>query len=200
MSSFTPYASRRAFMQALTAMPVAVSVEAAPWREALATIHREHDDEAALLCRTREGRTLSRARYHRAESFFGTLEGGILTCNNEVLYYSGIVAQLALNSHLLDIGFADEWCARHIGLRVAKALAYANATGLGHAYPDMAKLAVVLTPYWKWRQPRWDEPLPNDGGFTVDQVRSPLRALLNRVHEVTGHPRPSGWRRRFGGR
>jgi hypothetical protein len=200
MSNFNPNASRRAFMRALTAIPVAVSVEAAPWSEALAAIHREHDDEAALLCRTREGRTLSRARYHRAESFFGMLETGSLTCNNEVLYYSGIVAQLALNSHLLDIGFADEWCARHIGLRVAKALGYANATGLGHACPEMGRLAVVLTPYWKWRQPRWDDPLPTDGGFTVDQVLPPLRALLNRVHEVTGHTRPSGWRRRFGGR
>jgi len=116
MSNFTPNASRRALLRALTVMPVAVSVETAPWSEALATIHREHDDEAALLCRTREGRTLSRARYHRAESFFGTLEAGILTCNKDVLYYSGIVAQLALNSHLLDIGFADDWCARHIGL------------------------------------------------------------------------------------
>ena len=200
MSDFNPNASRRALLQALTAMPVAVSVGTAIGGGALATLHMAQHDEPALLCRTREGRILSRARYHRAESFFGTLRAGILTSNNEVLYYSGIVAQLALNSHLLDIGFADEWCAHFIGLRVAKALDHANASGLGHDCPDMARLAMVLTPYWKWRQPRWDEPLPADGSFTVDQELPLLRALLNRVHEVTGHPRPSGWRRRFGGK
>lgn len=199
-SSVVPRTSRRALLQALTATPVAVSVVASPWNEALATLHKEHNDEPALLCRSREGRSLSRFRYHRAESFFDTLEAGILTSNDEVLYYSGIVAQLALSGHLLDLGFEDGWCARFIGLRVAKALAYANATGLGHACPDMVRLAVVLTPYWKWRQPRWDEPIPADGGFTADEVRPLLRALLNRVHEVTGHTRPNGWRRRLAGR
>jgi len=200
MGKIAPTTSRRFLLRALTAMPVAVSIVASPWCEALAALHREHDDEPALLCRSGEGRSLSRFRYHRAESFFETLEAGILTSNEDVLYYSGIVAQLTLSSHLLDIGFDDEWCARHIGLRVAKGLAYANVTGLGHACPDMARLAAVLTPYWKWRQPRWDDPTPADGGFTAGEVRPLLRALLNRVHEVTGHPRPNGWRRRLGGR
>ncbi|MDB5708245.1 MAG: hypothetical protein JWL96_315 [Sphingomonas bacterium] len=199
-SSIASRTSRRALLRALTATPVAVSVVTPPWSEALATLHREHNDEPAFLCRSREGRSLSRFRYHRAESFFGTLEAGILTGNDEVLYYSGIVTQLGLSAHLLDIGFEDEWCARHIGLRVAKGLAYANATGLGHTCPDMSRLAMVLTPYWKWRQPRWDDPMPADGGFTADQVRPLLRALLNRVQEVTGHSRPNGWRRRLGGR
>lgn len=192
--------SRRALLRALTTMPVGVSLVASPWSEVLAVLHKEHEDEPALLSRSREGRSLSRFRYHQAESFFQTLEAGILTSNGEILYYSGIVAQLALSSHLLDIGFEDEWCARYIGLRIAKSLAYANATGLGHDCPDMARLAAVLTPYWKWRNPRWDAPTPVDGGFTADQVRPLLRALLNRVHEATGHPRPSGWRRRLGGR
>jgi len=192
--------SRRALLRAMTTAPIGVSFVTSPWGEALAALHREHDDELTLLFRSREGRSLSRFRYHRAESFFEALEAGILTNNDDVLYYSGIVAQLALSGHLLDIGFEDEWCARHIGLRVAEGLAYANATGLGHACPDMMRLAVVLTPYWKWRQRRWDDPIPADGGFTADQVRPLLRALLNRVHEVTGHPRPNGWRRRFGAR
>lgn len=200
MSEIAPTASRRVLLRALATMPVAVSVVTSPWGEALAALHREHADEPALLCRSGEGRSLSRFRYHRAESFFQTLEAGILVSNDEVLYYSGIVAQLALSGHLLDIGFEDEWCARHIGLRVAKGLAYANATGLGHTCPDMARLAVVLTPYWKWRQPRLGDPIPVDGGFTVDDVHPLLRALLNRVREVTGQPRPNGWRRRFGSR
>lgn len=188
--------SRRVFLRALTATPVAASLVTPPWGEALATLHKEHDDEQVLLCRSRERRSLSRFRYHRAESFFETLEAGILTNNGEVLYYSGIVAQLALSSHLLDIGFEDEWCARHIGLRVAKSLAYANATGLGHECSDMARLAVVLTPFWKWNQlPRRGQPEPDDGGFTTEQIRPLLRALLEHVHRVTGHPRPRGWRR-----
>lgn len=199
-SSIASRTSRRALLRALTATPVAVSALTSPWAEALAALHKEHNDEPALVCRSRAGRSLSRFRYHRAESFFQTLEAGILTGNDEVLYYSGIVAQLALSAHLLDIGFEDEWCARHIGLRVAKSLAYANATGLGHACPDMGRLAAVLTPYWKWRQPRWGEPIPADGGFTADQVRPLLGKLLNHVREVTGHPRPNGWRRRFGDR
>lgn len=195
-SSIASSTSRRALLRALTATPVAFTVVTPPWSEALATLHREHDDEPALLCRSREGRSLSRFRYHRAESFFKTLEAGILTGNGEVLYHSGIVAQLALSGHLLDIGFADEWCARHIGLRVAKSLAYANATGLGHECPDMARLAVALTPYWKWNQPpRLGEPEPDDGGFTADQIRPLLRTLLDHVRRVTGHPRPRGWLR-----
>lgn len=199
-SSAVPHTSRRSLLRALTATPVAASLVSSPWGEALAALHQEHDDEPALLCRSKEGRSLSRLRYHRAESFFETLDAGILAHQNDVLYYSGIVAQLALSGHLLDIGFGDEWCARHIGLRVAKALAYANATGLGHTSPDMARLAAVLTPYWKWRQPRWDEPMPADGDFTAKQVRPLLRALLDRVHEITGHPRPNGWQRRYGGK
>lgn len=200
MGTITPATSRRSLLRALTATPVAASLVTSPWGEALAALHREHNDEPALLYRSKEGRSLSRFRYHRAESFFETLDVGMLTRNDEVLYYAGIVAQLALSAHLLDIGFEDEWCARHVGQRVSKALAYSNATGLGHACSDMAQLAAVLTPYWKWRQRRWDEPMPADGGFTADQVRPLLRALLDRVHEVTGHPRPNGWRRRYGGK
>ncbi|MEO9133337.1 MAG: hypothetical protein ABI240_19285 [Sphingomonas sp.] len=196
MGNTAPTTSRRVLLRALATMPVAVSVGTSPWSETLTMLHKEHDDEPALLCRSREGRSLSRFRYHRAESFFQTLEARILTSNDETLYYSGIVAQLALSGHLLDIGFEDEWCARHIGLRIAKSLAYANATGLRHECPDMARLAAVLTPYWKWNQPpRWGEPEPDDGGFTADQIRPLLRALLDHVHRVTGHPRPRGWRR-----
>ena len=192
--------ARRTLLRALTVTPLAVSIVTSPWSEALAALHKEHDDEPALLCRSKEGRKLSRSRCHRAESFFQTLEAGILTSNEDTLYYSGIVAQLSLSAHLLDIGFEDEWCARYIGLRIAKSLAYANATGLGHECPDMARLAVVLTPYWKWRQPRWSDPAPDDGGFNANEVRPLLRALLDRVHEVTGHPRPNGWRRRVASR
>ena len=85
--------------------------------------------------------------------------------------------------------------ARHIGLRVAKSLAYANATGFGHDCPEMARLAAVLTPYWKWNG--WDYGTePDDGGFAPTDVRPLLRALLDRVHHVTGHSRPKRWSNR----
>ncbi|MBA2932587.1 hypothetical protein HZF05_00635 [Sphingomonas sp. CGMCC 1.13654] len=140
---------------------------------------------------------MSRVRYHRAESFFRTLERVRCGRTSDTLYLAGIVAQLGLSAHLLDVGFPDDWCARHIGLRVTKALTYANATGFGHECADMARLADVLTPYWVWRRPHLDgEPTPDNGGFTIEQIQPLLRALLERVHSVTGHPRPNGWHQR----
>jgi hypothetical protein len=193
-----PTTSRRALLGALTAAPVAALVPVvSPWSDALASLHRRYGDDAPTLTRTEAGRRLSRARYHRAEDFFP--DSGLHRHHDwhSFLYRAGITAQLGLSSHLLDVGFTDPWCARHIGLHVAKSLAYANATGFGHDCPDMARLAAVLTPYWKWNTPRSiEDPVPDDGGFTPEQVRPLLRALLDRVHQVTGHPRPHGWRRR----
>jgi hypothetical protein len=187
--------SRRALLRALTVTPVVIPTIAPPWGETLAILRRDHDDEPVSIGRSKEGRSLSRSRYHTAESFFASIEAGFSSRRGDMLYRAGIVAQLALSAHLLDVGFPDTWCARHIGLRVAKSLAYANATGLAHDCPGMARLAIVLTPYWKWNRSRWDEPEPDDGGFTVHEVRPLLRALLDRVHDVTGHPRPTSWRR-----
>jgi hypothetical protein len=153
----------------------------------------------ATLVRTRAGRELSRARYHTAESFFGPIEQAFPLPLEDLLYRSGIVVQLGLSAHLLDVGFADAWCARYVGLSVAYALAYANATGLGHHCPDMNRLAEVLTPYWKWNAVHlWDAPPPDDGGFTADEIRALLRPLLDRIYDVTGHPRPKGWCGRSG--
>ena len=42
---------------------------------------------------------------------------------------------------------------------------------------------------------RSDKPRPDNGGFTLEEVRPLLRALLDRVHDITGHRRPNGWRR-----
>jgi hypothetical protein len=106
----------------------------------------------------------------------------------DFLYGAGIVAQLALSSHLLDVGFPDAWCARYIGLYVARSLAYANASGLGLACTETARLAQVLNPYSKWNcRSLADGPRPNDGGFTYDEARALLRALIDHVGYVTGH-------------
>lgn len=141
-------------------------------------------------------RSLSRFRYHNAESFFESLGRGFYDRSDEMLYQSGMVAQLALSAHLLDVGFSDAWNARHIRLDVGKGLAYANATGFAHHCPDMTRLTAVLSPYWKWGHVhRFGKPRPDDGAFTIEEVRTILRALLDRAHDVTGHPRPNGWRR-----
>jgi hypothetical protein len=198
MEKPTPTTSRRALLRTLTAAPVAVAAiqAASPWGEALAALHDHYDDHPATLIRTKAGRELSEARYDRAEEFFPDRKAYAKSHRDHFLYFAGITAQLGLSSHLLDIGFNDRWCARHIGLRVAKSLAYANATGFGHHCDRMERLAAVLTPYWKWNRPRYrGEPEPDDGGFDQDQVRALLRALLDHVHHVTGHSRPDSWRR-----
>lgn len=189
--------SRRALLAVLAVAPAATlaAPAAPPWEQALTLLHDRHDDEPAALVRTKEGRSLSRFRYHNAETFFESLDRGLFDRRDDMLYQSGIVVQLALTSHLLDVGFSDRWNAANIRLDVAKGLAYANATGFAHSCLDMARLTAVLSPYWKWGHAhQFDQPRPDDGGFTIGEVRPLLRALLDRVHDVTGHPRPSGWR------
>lgn len=189
--------SRRALLSAFTAAPIAAVAIATrpPWNDALTSLYEGYGDEPVIMTRTKDGRALSRRRYHVAEGFFPDRRQANFGWH-DYLYKAGITAQLALSSHLLDVGFPDSWNARHIGLRIAKSLAYANTTGFGHDCPDMARLAAILSPYWQWNRVRlFGEPEPDDGGFTVEQIRPLLHALLDRVHAVTGHPRPNGWRR-----
>ncbi|MCM8731817.1 hypothetical protein ACFO8O_12685 [Hephaestia sp. GCM10023244] len=187
MDNLAPTTSRRAMLGALTATTIATV--APSWRAALVRVQRSYDDDPVTLIRTVEGRALSRARYRRAEEFFPSGPARPRSEQRDLLYHAGITAQLGLSAHLLDVGFPDAWCARHIGLRVAKSLGYANATALGHNCPDMARLADVLSPYRKWNEPCLFTAPPDDGGFTAEQVRTLLRALLDRVRLVTGHAR-----------
>lgn len=155
----------------------------------LAALWIAHDAEPVALLRTHEGRDLSRERYRRAQEFRPALEtSGTWP---DFLYSNGIVAQLALSSHLLDVGFPDAWCARYIGLNLDRSLAYANASGLGCKCARTARLVEVLSPYWKWNcRHLIDSPRPDDGGFKPDEVRALLSALLVRVGQVTGHRQP----------
>ena len=193
--------SRRALLRGLTAIPVTASAIASPWAKTLAPLHQRHEDEPATLTRTTEGRSMSRFRYHNAERWMTTLEADFFTDPRhakEALHQAGFVAQQALCAYLLDIGFADEWNASHIKQDIAKALAYANACGFGHDCPDMARLAAVLSPYWKWgyHYHDWEEDRPRTGGFIPATITPLVRALVDRVHDVTGHPRPKGCQRR----
>lgn len=182
--------SRRALLGLLGTASVASAavMPASPCVPALEALYRQWGDEPPILCRTREGRSLSAFRYHNAKSFFAGIEKGIVRDRCDLLYRTGIVMQLAISAHLLDVGFEDRWCARHIGLKVAKSLAYANATGFDHDNPDTNLLAVILTPYGKWRNSLMRERGHDDGPFTAAQIRDLTRALLDRVRDVTGHP------------
>lgn len=141
------------------------------------------------VSRTREGRLLSRCRYRNAESFFLAIGERLFSDTSDLLYQTGIVAQLALTSHLLDVGFDDKWCARHIGLHIDKALAYANATGLNYRSSALERLAPVLSPYSVWRNPGLDGARPAVP-MSLPDISSVLRDLLDHVGGVTGHARP----------
>ncbi len=186
--------TRRSLLRGLTVVPVWASAIASPWGKALASLHHRYEDELAILVRSKAGRELGGVRYESAEIAFASIETGFFARDVRVtLHQAGAVAKLALCAHLLDIGVPDEWAATHIRQDIEKALAYANATGLGHDCPDMARLAVVLSPYWKWGYPHLiGDPPMEDDGFKPDCVRSLVRALLDRVADVTGHSRPKG--------
>jgi hypothetical protein len=146
-------------------------------------------DRSIPLHRTSEGRKLSRVRYHNAESFFAPIERRFLSRGNDQLYYVGISLQLALSAHLLDVGFDDTWCARNIGLHVDRSLALANATGLDRDDPDLKGLAEFISPYGRWRNAVLSDPTERCP-FSYEEIRGLTRDLLERVREVTDHPRP----------
>lgn len=189
--------SRREMLRGLTALPAVTSLAASRTYNMLKELHEQFEDAPATLTRTRDGRSLSLHRYHSAERAFLGIGGGFYDDDiRTALHEAGAVAKLALCAYLLDVGFPDLWNAEHIRQDISKALAYANTTGLGHHCPETAHLAATLTPYWKWGYPQLiGDPPMDHGGLKTDQVRSLVRALLDRVYDVTGHPRPSGWER-----
>lgn len=154
----------------------------------LEALWRAYDAQPIRLQRTREGRNLSRVRYRRAQEFMRSLSPDAPADWPDLLYFSGIVAQLALSSHLLDVGFPDAWCARYVGLHIDRSLAYANASGFGYECDETARLAQVLSPYSKWNNRHlMERPRPADEGFTPAEVRALLLALIDHVSQVTGH-------------
>ena len=195
MGVISPTPSRRTLLGALAATS-AVTATTATSAEALRREFEAWNDEPIVLRRAARGRSDSEFRYHNAERFFAVIEQGLIHDRSDLLYQTGIVFQLGTSVHLLDVGFTDDWCRRYIGLRIAKSLAYANATGFDYHDPDTDLLAAVLTPYGKWRHPA---PLDHydEGPFTEVEMRRLTRALLDHVRRVTGHSRPGGWRRRL---
>jgi hypothetical protein len=192
--------SRRALLGALTVVPIAALPDraaASPWGAAIGVLPYASPDQPVVLQRSRKGRNDSRFRYYNAESFFLGIEKGIARHLDDRLYQTGIVLQLGLSSHLLDVGFTDRWCASHVGLNIARSLACANATGFGFHLPEFDQLTAILSPYSKWRSPQPHE-CAQDFPFAAAEIRALTRTLLDHVHQVTGHPRPRGWKARHG--
>lgn len=193
MGDFGPTTSRRAFLGVVAAGPIAALAGNPAAKGAVASIAAPPCRDLEMpsrLGRSKEGRNASRFRYHNAESFFRAIERGIVRDARDQLYQTGIVIQLGLSSHLFDVGFTDEWCARHIGLNVVRSLDYANATGFGFDSTEFDLVAAILSPYSRWR---FAEPPVSDLPFKLSQMRTLTRELLDHVHHVTGHPRPRGW-------
>jgi hypothetical protein len=148
--------SRRALLATFVTTPIVATMVASPWTKALAQLGEQYGDTPPVLSRSLDGRALSRDRYHSAEVAFAPIEAGFFSDPRHIrdtLHCAGAVAKLGLCAYLLDIGFADAWNAEHIRQDITKALAYANATGFGRECPEMARLAHILTPYWKWGYP-----------------------------------------------
>jgi hypothetical protein len=175
-----------------TAPPSAAILTLPAENSELGALWRRYDARPIRLLRTREGRELSLDRYQRAGEFMGSLKSGAADDTAWFFYSAGIVAQLAMSSHLLDVGFPDMWCAKYIGLHVDRSLAYANATAFGYEDTATERLMDVLSPYWKWNSlSRAQGIQPDDGGFAAEEVREIIAALVGHVAEVTGHGRPS---------
>lgn len=159
-----------------------------PWSESLQELYERYDDQPAELVRNRAGRTSSQRRYQRAFTFFPEVAEGERPEKTPFFYFAGISAQLALSSHLLNVGFSDSWCRHFIGLRVAKSLAYANATGFGCEDEGLARLAEVLSPYNKWNEePLFGQKGPDSLGLSEEETRELLRQLFTHVQRRTGH-------------
>ena len=182
---------RRGFLVALASAPFSTAAVAVPSHRKLPPVLEQIEERPVVLRRSREGRRLSRFRYNNAEGFFRSsrIEDGRL--RGDTLYSLGIVTQLGLSAHLLDVGFDDRWCAQYIGLHVAKSLAYANATGFDLHSADFELLAAILSPYSSWRHQSVRNARP-DFPFAHQEARDLVRKLLDRVREVTGHPCPRG--------
>lgn len=194
----------RALLRGLANMPIPAPDIASPWAKALASLHQYYEDETERLARSKEGRCISRFRYHNAERRWMLTDIAAVPesrFTNPALHFAGFVCQQALCAYRLDMDFDDGWNASHIKQDIAKALAYANACGLGHDCPHMARLALVLSPYRKWcyYYDEWEEDRPRTGGFLPATIKPLVRASVDRVHDVTGHPRPRGCQYRSNG-
>jgi hypothetical protein len=160
----------------------------APFQADLDRLQRSFGDQPVTLVRSAEGRDLSAFRLETAHDYFPH-KAVHRRATYGAFHNAGICAQMALASHLMDVGFPDGWCAINVPCSPIKSLAYANATGLGLDDRRMRRLARVLSPYWKWQlaSVHMRRTRPRYWGFEPDEVRCQLGMLLKQVRLVTGH-------------
>ncbi|WP_157099087.1 hypothetical protein [Novosphingobium rosa] len=153
----------------------------------LADLFERLGDPPMNLRPTADGDDLAKHRYKTAEMFYPVRDFWPRDRISHLYYSAGMTAQFALSAHILKAGVPDSWCAARIGYLVAHSLAYANATGLNHHCRRMARLAAVLTPYWRWNaHSKFQYGHPDDPGFEPDEICSLLRGLLAKVRMTTG--------------
>lgn len=132
--------------------------------------------------RPRSADDLAAARLERAREFASGLDRHIAGNVGDFLYHAGIVGQLGVTAYLFDQGLDDAWCRQHIGLDVAKALAFANHLGLGCDCARTAKLARLLSPYGQWRRP-FAANLPDVAILSPRTAALDVARLLNLVEQ-----------------
>lgn len=141
-------------------------------------------------------RGLATFRLTNAERFFRSAEEDRPHVTFAIaLYHSAIAIELGLNAWLLHAGFEDCWICRNIRHDIDKALAYAEASGLGPAPDELAETVAILSPYY--RRHGIDE-LAHDPRcpLGLDHVRRIVRGLLDAVADATGHKRARAIARR----
>lgn len=143
--------------------------------------------EPLTVQRTAYKRALGEVRFRNAVASLEAIDPDADHINSMLCYGAGVAAQMGLTAYLLDRGFDDHWCARNVGLRITAALDWANAAGLNHANPSICQLAIVLTPYWKWRR-FWNSEILRsaDCGFKPGEVRAIIDNLLDHICTATG--------------
>lgn len=143
--------------------------------------------EPLTVQRTAYKRALGEIRFRNAIASLEAIDPDTDRIDPTLYYGAGVAAQMGLTAFLLDRGYDDHWCARNVGLRITTALDWANAAGLNHANPSICRLAIVLTPYWKWRR-FWHSRFLRgaDCGFKPGEVHTIIDNLLDHICTATG--------------
>lgn len=159
--------SRRGLLRALATAPITAAAMSpkSPWSDALTSLHEDYGDEPVIMTRTKDGRALSRRRYHIAEGFFPDQQQATGFGWHDYLYKAGITAQLALSSHLLDVGFPD-----------AGTPGISACASPSHWLMPMPRGWAMIVPTWAdWQLS--SAPIGNGTGFACLANRNPMTAV-----------------------
>jgi len=103
-------------------------------------IHRRHKGD---------DRVLARPFLRNAEGFFRGTEELLPWFPDNALHFMAIATELALKAYLLSRGISDDWNRIHVRHDLSKALKSATRAGFKEGSPGLARVAAVLSPYYK---------------------------------------------------